>query len=101
MPTRNDAIAALDPWFRTVVCTAKGFDCTPVVDCGLTSVTVRVLVQVGLQGLLVMDVTLAPAGRPEALSVTACVAPATRVRVIVVAPESPAVTVIGPPLDRE
>ena len=62
---------------------------------------VSVLEQVGLQGLLVIDWTLAPEGKPEAESVTAAVVPADKVLVTVLEPDEPWVTVTGPELERE
>ena len=49
---------------------------------------VNVLEQVGLQGLFV-KAAVAPEGRPEALRVTACDVPDTKVPVIVFDPDAP------------
>ncbi len=62
-------------------------------------VMVRVLAQVGLQGLLEKE-AVAPLGRPEAVRVTGWVVPASRVRVMVVEAALPATTEMGPELLR-
>ena len=54
----------------------------------LVAVSVSVLVQVGLHGLVV-NAALTPLGRPEALKVTACVVPLTRVALMVLLPLVP------------
>ena len=61
---------------------------------------VRVLEQVGLQGLLVGKVYVAPAGNPEANRVTPADVPDMYVLVTVLDPDEPAVTVILPELAR-
>jgi hypothetical protein len=59
---------------------------------------ISVLEHVGLQGLLV-KLAVAPAGRPEALRVTACELPDTKLFVIVFDPAIPGVTVMFPLFD--
>ena len=61
---------------------------------------VTVLEQLGLQGLL-LKLALAPDGRPDALKVTDCELPASKVRIIVFDPELPWLTVMFPELVSE
>jgi hypothetical protein len=63
---------------------------------------VSVLAHVGVHGLFEMELTLAPVGSPDVtLRVTVWEVPPSRVRVIRVEPDPPAVTGIGPPADNE
>jgi hypothetical protein len=63
---------------------------------------VSVLAHVGVHGLFVMVLTVAPVGSADVtLRVTAWELPPSRVRVIVVEPDPPAVTGIGPLADNE
>jgi len=64
---------------------------------------VRVFEQVGLQEAgRGENVAVAPAGRTEVTArLTACVAPETKVAVIVLKPEAPWMTVMFPELERE
>jgi hypothetical protein len=55
-------------------------------------VRVRVLLQVGKQGLLV-KLWVTPVGKPDTAKLTGCDVPERRVRVIVTEPLCPAVTV--------
>ena len=63
-------------------------------------VSVVVGVQVGLQ-LVGLNNAVAPAGRPDAENVTACVVPETSVAVIVFDPEDACVAVMPPLLESE
>jgi hypothetical protein len=75
-----------------VVVLFKGVPVTVIVELptGVVALVaiVSVLVQVGLHGLVV-KLAVAPAGKPEAASVTPWVAPLTRVLVIVLVPDAP------------
>ena len=61
----------------------------------LAVVTVRVLAQGTVQGLLVKDV-VAPVGSPEAATLTAAGVPDISIRVIMLLPEAPGVTLMLP-----
>ena len=60
----------------------------PTGVAGKAVVIVSVLEQVGLHGLVV-KLAVAPAGSPEAESVTPCDAPETKVRVMILLPDEP------------
>ncbi len=62
--------------------------------------TVSVVVQVGLQ-LAGENVAVAPTGKPDAVKLTACVAPARSVAVTVFVTELPCTTDRAPPLESE
>ena len=64
-------------------------------------VMVSTLEEVGLEGVLVNDERVAPAGKPETVRLTGWVEPESKVLVTVFEPELPAWTEMLPELERE